>query len=135
MVWLHVIFFASTDLGSSEHTAAFLVPLLRWFKPDISSSAIETAHFLVRKTAHLAAFAVLAGLLWRAFALTFTRQSIASRAFLVLLAASSYAALDEYHQSFVATRTPLAHDVFIDGCGAAIAIVLCWILRKRSAAN
>lgn len=134
-LWLLVIFVASTDLGSGEHTAGFLVPLLRWFNPDISAGSIETAHFLVRKSAHLLAYAILATLFWRAFALTFIRQLLPNRALIVLLIAVSYAAFDEFHQSFVPTRTPSAHDVLIDGCGAAIAIGFCWVWRGRSAAT
>ena len=45
-----------------------------------------------------------------------------------------FACLDEYHQSFVAGRTPAKKDVFIDSCGAFLGIfvtrIVCFIGRK-----
>ena len=43
-----------------------------------------------------------------------------------LLISASYAALDEFHQLFVATRTASSRDVTIDIFGAVIALALCW---------
>src|SRR5437762_14140264 len=66
LVWLGVIFFGSTDLMSAEHTSRFIVPFLRWLKPDISPETLASIHFIVRKCAHLSEYAVLALLLLRA---------------------------------------------------------------------
>jgi VanZ family protein len=44
-----------------------------------------------------------------------------------LLVVFLYAALDEFHQSFVPTRTPLVSDVFIDTAGAAIGLLALWL--------
>ena len=46
---------------------------------------------------------------------------------LVILAGGfcvGFAALDEYHQSFVAGRGPSKRDVFIDSCGAFVGIII-----------
>ena len=53
LLWLGVIFFGSTDLMSAEHTSRFIVPFLRWLKPDISPETLVSIHFIVRKCAHL----------------------------------------------------------------------------------
>src|SRR5262245_62754009 len=66
LVWLGVIFFGSTDLLSAEHTSRFIVPFLRWLKPDISPETLASVHFIIRKCMHVGEYAVLALLLLRA---------------------------------------------------------------------
>jgi VanZ family protein len=66
LVWLGVIFLGSIDLMSAEHTSRFIVPFLRWLKPDISPETLASIHFIVRKCAHVGEYAVLALLLLRA---------------------------------------------------------------------
>src|SRR4030081_2707248 len=66
VAWLGVIFVGSTDVMSTEQTSRIIVPFLRWLKPDISVEAIGLVQFSVRKAAHLAEYAILAMLLWRA---------------------------------------------------------------------
>src|ERR1041385_8647043 len=65
-VWLAVIFGASADAQSTEHTSRFIDPFLRWLIPNISAAALEHVHWLVRKTAHMTEFALMAWLSWRA---------------------------------------------------------------------
>ncbi|MFD0898600.1 VanZ family protein [Loigolactobacillus binensis] len=48
----------------------------------------------------------------------------------VWLAATGYAALDEFHQSLTGGRTPLFQDVLLDASGALTAIVLAWLFIK-----
>src|SRR5206468_13038871 len=66
LIWLGVIFLASTDLMSAEHTSRFLGPFLRWLKPDVTADAIAKVQLFLRKVAHLTEYAILATLLWRA---------------------------------------------------------------------
>jgi VanZ family protein len=129
-----VIFIGSTDLMSSEHTSRFIVPFLRWLKPDISDATLRMVQMIVRKGAHTTEYAVLAVLAWRAF-----RQSgvlarwgwrwSATSAALVL--ATLYAVSDETHQSFHASRYGSGWDVLIDTVGACAGLLLargieCW---------
>jgi hypothetical protein len=60
LVWLGVIFIGSTDVMSAEETSRFLVPFLRWLKPDISVETLAQIHFFVRKCGHLTEYAILA---------------------------------------------------------------------------
>ena len=127
ILWIALMFLSSTDLMSAEHTSRFITPFLRWLNPKISLSAIERVHFLVRKAAHLSEYAVLAGLLFRAL-----RPSIGGfwrRALLALAPAVIFAAADEFHQSFVRSRTSSFRDVCIDSVGAIIGILICWIIH------
>ena len=128
--WMGVIFLASTDLGSAAHTSRIIEPILRWLKPNISQAAINEVHFLIRKTAHLTEYAIFSVLLCRA-----VEQSThdASRWKSVLIAiglATLYAASDEFHQSFVSSRTASIRDVMIDSCGAMIGLFIFWVIRS-----
>jgi len=131
IVWLGMIFAASTDLMSAHHTSSFIGPILQWMIPDIAPETIRAIQFTVRKAAHVAEYAILAGLLLRA--LRSGAQSVRwTHAVLALVVASSYAALDEYHQSFVASRTGSPRDVLIDACGAVIGVGVCsWLISRR----
>src|SRR5437773_12414678 len=66
LIWLGIMFVGSTDLLSAEQTSRFLVPFLRWLRPDISNEALAQIHFVVRKLGHILEYAILAMLLWRA---------------------------------------------------------------------
>lgn len=129
ILWMVVIFAASTDLGSAEHTSRFLIPFLQWIHPAISWRTIMQIEFLIRKAAHLTEYAVLAILLLRALR-TGAREMFARHAVLVLVLAALYAATDEFHQTFIPSRTPSPRDVMIDTCGAAVGLAIYWTLRK-----
>lgn len=133
ILWMGVIFLLSTDLGSSAHTGRFLGPLLRWFIPDLSAGTIETAHFLVRKGAHLGGYAVLAILLYRACTiLEWWNPAHPWRAGSAIIAACAlYAASDEFHQSFVGTRGASVGDVLLDTLGALLGLGACVLLHAR----
>ncbi|MFQ5419851.1 MAG: VanZ family protein [Anaerolineae bacterium] len=81
---------------------------------------------LVKKGGHMAAYAVLFWLFWRAMQ-GWSRPD--AWAFLFTLA---YAISDEFHQSFVPGRHGMAIDVIIDGLGGLAAMgVVIWLGRRR----
>lgn len=124
-IWLGVIFLASTDLMSAEHTSRFIVPLLRWLNPDISPEALASIHFIVRKCAHLGEYAVLALLLLRAATfMTNLKRSLAILYVSVWIACLFVAATDEFHQTFVASRGASATDIMIDSGGAILGLLI-----------
>jgi len=124
-IWLAVIFLASTDLMSAEHTSRFIVPFLRWLKPDISPEALASIHFIVRKCAHLGEYAVLALLLLRAaIFMTNLKPSLAILYVSVWVACLFVAATDEFHQTFVASRGASARDIMIDSGGAILGLLI-----------
>ena len=126
-----IIFAGSTDLMSAEHTSRIIVPLLRWFVPTISPLTLLRLEFLFRKAAHVSEYAVLAVLLYRAFVHTIFQSRRALSAGIVLLSCAAYAASDEFHQSFVPSRTASLRDVMIDLCGAMLAVLLYWSIVTR----
>lgn len=139
LLWLGLIFIGSTDLMSAEHTSRFLIPFLLWLKPDLSPEALAQVHFVLRKLGHITEYAILAMLFWRALRRETNPQIKAilrlrsgQTLFLsVWILCAIFAATDEYHQSFVASRTAAIGDVLIDSAGAAIGLVLCIAFRRR----
>lgn len=125
-----LIFAGSTDLLSADHTSRLLGPLLRWFNPTIAPSTIAAVHFALRKLGHLSEYAVLATLLWRALRASITMQTAATVAAICFAGSALFAASDEFHQSFVGTRTASPGDVLIDCIGAAVAVAICWTTNR-----
>ena len=137
LIWMALIFSASADSHSYEHSSRFIGPLLHWLFPRMSQSRIEVIHHFFRKGAHLTEYAMLALLLWRA-----VRQPVKNdprpwrwpEAGLALAIVFLYAASDEFHQIFVPTRSPLVSDVLIDTAGGAAGLLALWAIgcwRKR----
>ncbi len=115
----------STDLMSAEHTSRFIVPFLRWLKQDIAPETIAQIQFLMRKAAHLAEYAILAVLLWRALRDGTNLHAKLSILFITAwFACTIFAIGDEFHQSFVPSRTASTFDVLIDICGAFFGLVI-----------
>jgi VanZ family protein len=132
LVWLGVIFLDSTDLMSAEHTSRFIVPFLRWLKPDISVETLASIHFIIRKCAHLSEFAILALLLLHAsISLTNLKWSERILYASVWVACLLVAATDEFHQTFVVSRGASATDVIIDGAGAILGLLIGAIFTRR----
>jgi VanZ family protein len=131
LLWMLVIFGASTGMGSPQHTSRFIRPLLLWINPDMSPEALATAHFCVRKAAHFVEYAILAALLMRALRGEHFSSSCQRQMVLVVLLCALYAAGDELHQSFVRGREASAVDVLIDSCGAGIGTLAFWAAGHR----
>ena len=83
------------------------------------------ADVLIKKAAHFLEYGALAMLIWRALAWGGRAWGWA------WLLAVLYACSDEWHQSFVPGRRPSLWDVLIDGCGAAAALLVVWMIRRR----
>ena len=129
--WMILIFAGSTDALSAEHTSRFLVPFLRWMDPGISLHALATIHFVLRKLGHFTEYAILAALLWRALKVTLISRGNAAIAAIAFFGAAMFATSDEFHQSFIPTRTASAHDVAIDCIGALVAVLICAMFAAR----
>ena len=131
--WMLLIYLASTDLLSAQHTSRFIEPFLRWINPEISVEAVRAVQFAVRKTAHVVEYAILAALLARAVRKEEPRLRW-PQAVVAVAVAVTYAAIDEYHQSFVSSRTGSPFDVLIDACGALLGVgIFCWFVSRRVA--
>ena len=130
IVWLAFISFASSDNFNAGNTSRIIGPLILWLFPNTSPETLAVVHFITRKIAHLTEYAILGFLAARAFR-TSARPAISGRWFLICVTLIVvYALVDEYHQSFVPSRTASIFDSLIDMAGGLTALL---IVRKRSA--
>jgi len=132
LVWAVVISLFSTGLFKSDNTRHLIIPILRFFLPHASAETLDFLHHIIRKCGHLTEYFILSMLILRGIRagekglyLRWVRVTI--------LIVAGYAALDEYHQSFVPGRTAAVGDVLIDttgGIAAQIVASLVVLLRK-----
>ena len=122
--WMGVIYLMSAMPGdvSGEQSGLIvdcLLGMIRFlFGAEAAASiSVDTAGFLVRKAAHMAEYAVLFLLYRRALALSGAHHP----GLAALVMSAGYAMTDEWHQGFVAGRSPSPVDIGIDTLGAAIA--------------
>jgi VanZ family protein len=137
LVWMLVIFSASSDRMSFEHSSRLIGPFVRWLFPHLSDEAVRAFVMFARKCAHLTEYAVLALLIWRTLRKPPEPNASSwrwSHAGLALTLAALYAASDEIHQTFVPSRQGSVWDVLVDTAGAAFGLLCLWAvgrLRKR----
>lgn len=133
ILWLAFISYASSDSFSAGNTSRIIGPLVLWLFPNTTPETLLTVHVVTRKAAHFTEYAILGFLAARAFRTSPTpairsRWSLISATIVVV-----YALMDEYHQSFVPTRTGSVYDSLIDIAGGMAALlVVKWITRARS---
>ena len=131
-IWALLIFFASSSMLSGSNTAAVVRPILNWLFPHASEATLNFIHFIViRKGAHFTEYAVLALFAVRAFKSS-SREWLRSRWFLVsLLLVVAYSLSDEFHQSFVSSRTASIYDCMIDSFGGLTMLALVAVRNRR----
>jgi hypothetical protein len=132
-IWALLIFFASSSMLSGSNTAAFVGPILHWLFPHFSEATLNFIHSIViRKGAHFTEYAVLALFAVRAFKSS-SHEWLRSRWFLVsLLLVVAYSLSDEFHQSFVSSRTASIYDCMIDSFGGLTMLALVAVRNRRS---
>jgi VanZ family protein len=134
--WFPAIFVAmlisvfSTQYFAAERTGGVILPVLHWLFPWATGRMLHLMHSGIRKMAHVTEFGI--------FSITVFRGVRARRsgwrfnwAFTTLAIAVLYAALDEWHQSFVLLRHATPRDVAIDAFGALLAQCLVWGYATR----
>jgi VanZ family protein len=128
LLWMLVIFSFSTDAASAERTRPAMNSILRRLLPGLArrltDAQLERVDWNIRKSAHVTEYAILAILAYRAVA--FGNPSFRNRNIVLpFLIGVLYAASDEYHQSFYASRGAKAADVTFDTFGVTLGLLLC----------
>jgi VanZ family protein len=132
LIWLGVIFGGSTNVMSAEHTSRYIGPLLFWLKPDMSPNTSWIIVVVARKCAHVSEYAILGLLLWRALCSVPALRTKPLVVFgAVLIGCALFAASDEFHQTFVKSRTPSVHDVLLDIAGALVGLLIAASFARR----
>jgi VanZ family protein len=133
LLWMSIIFWMSTAEFSSQNTSLIIEPILRFLAPSLSRHQVELIHGLIRKAGHATEYFVLGILLFRAFRGGSTEEKVWRWALFAAVVTVFYAASDEFHQSFVSTRTPSFGDVGIDSAAGFFSQVtgVVWYRRRQ----
>ena len=132
LAWMFLIYGMSAKTG--EESAGLSYQLAKWFyRLPLLRQVIgfDAFHLLVRKAAHFTEYGIL-GLLTLNFV---SACGIALHRLIywgTVLFCGVYAALDEYHQSFVEGRGSSPVDVCIDTTGAIVFLLIFYYLRNLS---
>lgn len=122
-LWMGLIFFMSSQTASGEHSSWLLQSILSVlgvsYPPD---GCLDILHMILRKFAHVFAYALLALLFAWSLA---PRPGHVRQAWLFSVA---YATSDELHQLLVPHRGGQLTDVGIDAVGVSLAL-LVWVWR------
>ena len=139
ILWLIVIAMESSAYFSAHNTSRILYPLLH-FLFGLSRANFEPIHFYIRKGGHVFGYGLLSVLLFRAWRETLPALGNPNWTFrwanISVLGTALVASLDEWHQSYIPSRTGTVRDVILDTCAGVGAQVLLFLwasfgVRKR----
>jgi VanZ family protein len=133
ILWLIVIAMESSAYFSAHNTGRFLYPLLH-FLFGLERSRFDVWHFFIRKGGHVFGYGLLSILLFRAWRETLPAIGNPRWTFrwanISVLGAALVASLDEWHQSYIPSRTGSLHDVVLDTCAGIGAQMLLFVWLK-----
>jgi VanZ family protein len=133
--WAGLIFYFSTDQFSYLNTAEIFGSLLSWLFPGMPTENIAPMHGTMRKLGHWVEYFVLSVLLLRALQNETGGKWKLRYAVITLVFVLLYAFGDEFHQSFVPSRTASLGDVTIDVLGGICGVVWMYWYDKGTLAR
>ena len=136
ILWLGLIAIESTNALSAEKTSDLLYPLFH-FLFGLDPVRFLPWHFVIRKTGHVIGYSILSLLFFRAWRATI--QVTGGPRWSVLWAGIAFsvtalvASLDEWHQTFLPSRTGTIRDVVLDSAAALVTqvFIYAWLRRGR----
>ena len=135
LLWLGIIAVESTKLLSSENTGKVLYEILSRIFGAIDLDTFDIWHHYLRKVGHVVGYGMLSWLLFRAWRATlpaFSGQRWVMRwATISFLMTALVASLDEWHQSFLPSRTGTPWDIVLDSCAALAVQLMIYIAAQR----
>ena len=133
--WAVMIFNLSTAPYSAASSARFISIVLDWFPSAILSQNLGLVNGLLRKTAHLTEYAVLATFLYNSLKPAGDPFWSRKAAFWALLGSGGYSLTDEFHQVFVPGRHASLFDCALDTTGAMVGLVVLsaavFVVRRK----
>jgi VanZ family protein len=146
-VWLPAVIAAmviateSTNTFSAAHTSSWLRPIFESLVGKLTDSTWDRTNHLLRKTGHFCGYGTVCLTFLRAWLLELGRLVHLGRrvwrqrsCVLAVLSTAVIACLDEWHQTYIPSRTGTVRDALLDTCGATISCVLVWVFvwRRRT---
>lgn len=136
ILWMAVLFgFSSQEATESKKVSSGLITAIvelfdfsNSLSPEKTQAIAENLTFIVRKSAHFIAYAILGSLV---FCLAGEYKLYGKRQFLLSIAvAFLYACSDEFHQTFVKGRSGEIRDVTIDTIGATFGALVIMVIKR-----
>jgi VanZ family protein len=142
VIAIAVITIESTDTFSARNTSGWLRPFFEHILGRFTDSSWDSFHHYLRKSGHFVGYGTVAFTFLRAWLYTLAQRGrttlVAWRlesSILAILSTAIVASADEFHQTFIPSRTGTPIDVLLDTCGATTLCLLiwtfCWIGRSR----
>jgi VanZ family protein len=134
VVWIVLITFESTDYFSAQNTGSLLYALLTRLFGPINFHGFLIFHHYLRKTGHVVGFGMLSLLLLRGWRATFghTLALLWRTVLLSWLGAAFVASMDEWHQSYIPSRTGTWRDAVLDSTAALVFLTCAYFWLRRS---
>jgi len=122
-LWLALVLFLGSAYFAAHETGRFVLPVLKFLMPGVPFGQLLAIHVALRKLAHVAEYAVLALLWYKAIYRVGGRTPRVS-AWVALSICLVCAFADEAHQSALASRTGSARDFLIDAFAATLMLTI-----------
>ena len=137
-LWIGIIITESTNWASSDHTSRILYPIFH-FLLNMDLVRFSEVHPYLRKGGHFVGYFTLSVLLfgaWRATLPAASRWTL-RWAGIAFFMSAFIAGMDEWHQTFLPSRTGNFHDVLLDSFAALVAqlVIVAWIRLRRGRDN
>lgn len=136
ILWLIVICIESTPYLSSNNTGRFLYPLLHYLF-GITYTQFAPYHHFLRKAGHVVGYGLLSFFFFRAWRETLPMPGHPKWTFrwtwIAVLGTAIVASLDEWHQTFLPSRTGRWQDAVLDTSAAIVTqflLFLVWRTRR-----
>jgi VanZ family protein len=132
-LWIGLIVFESTSFLSSQETGKILYPILH-FLTGMDMAHFRVWHPVIRKSGHFVVYGTLSFLLFRAWRATLpsAQQAWTLRWSTIAFFMTAFvASLDEWHQTYLPSRTGAFHDVLLDSFAALVVQIAMAIFLQR----
>jgi VanZ family protein len=130
-----VIAAESTDTFSAEHTSSWLRPAIERFLGVFTDAHWDIFHHYLRKSGHFIGYGTVGLTFLRAWLHTLARRGRSAllpwrleSSILAVLSTAVVASCDEFHQTFIPSRTGTPADVLLDTLGSITLCSLVWLI-------
>jgi VanZ family protein len=137
MVWVGLIAFESTGFFSSQKTGTMLYTLLTHLLGKIDFYRFLVFHHYLRKTGHVVGYGMLGILLLRGWRATLDQDHVqlGRTVLLAWLGTAFVASMDEWHQSYIPSRTGTWRDAVLDSVAGFVFLLVAYLWLRRSNAS
>lgn len=135
VVAVSVICIESTNTFSAQNTSDWLRPIAQRLVGVLSDSGWAAIHHYLRKTGHFVGYGTVGFTFLRAWLYTRARPGAMSllawrveSSILAIFSTAVVASADEFHQTFLPSRTGTPVDVLLDTTGACTLCLIVWLI-------